>query len=135
MTPADCLQQRFDAHCRGDYAALYATYHPEAPFLHYFPELDDYLSFARENLSAIQLRSWRCTMERRLDEQQTECLQIIEFVHGGLSCQALESALLLHTAKGWLYHSAQKIDPDTLSVPLTQVDFSHFDQAADKVRF
>lgn len=135
MTPIDCLQQRFEAHRRKDYHAIYATYHPDAPFLQYFPILDDYLIFARENLVTTQMRSWRCTMERRLDPQHAECLQIVEFSHDGLIRQSLELALLIQTSAGWQYHSAQKLDPDTLPVPLTQVDFSHFDEVVDKVRF
>ncbi len=135
MTPIDCLRQRFEAHRRSDYAAIYATYHPDAPFLQQFPDLDYYADFARENLSSIQMMSWQCIMERRLDPQQSECIQILEFDQCGVHCRMAELALLVLTAQGWLFHSAQKLDPDALSVPLALVDFSHFDDAVDKVRF
>lgn len=135
MTPIDCLRRRFEAHRSCDYAAIYASYHPEAPFLQQFSDLKAYVNFAREHLSTIQIMSWQCTMERRLDSQQSECLQIIEFDHGGSTCRVAELVLLIRAGEGWRYHSAQKLDPDSLSVPMTMVDFSHFDQAVEKVRF
>lgn len=133
--PADCLRQRFAAHHRGDYAAVYASYHPQAPFLQHFPDLSSYLAFAREQLADVKLVAWQCTMERCLDVMQVECIQIVEYVHEGATRRMVELALLIDTSQGWRYHSAQKLDELDLPVPAVLVDFSHFDQALDKVRF
>lgn len=134
-TPVDCLRQRFEAHRRGDYAAVYASYHPQAPFLQYFPDLSSYLTFAREQLADVKLVTWQCTMERHLDGMQVECIQIVEYAHEGAISRMVELALLIDTNQGWRYHSAQKLDAQDLPVPAVLVDFSHFDQAVDKVRF
>lgn len=135
MTPTDCLRQRFEAHRRGDYAAIYASYHPQAPFLLHFSDLATYETFACEQLSLIQMLSWQCTMERSLDAGQVECIQLVEFEHEGMISRMIELALLIETGQGWHYHSAQKLNAQNLSVPAALVDFSHFDEAADRVRF
>jgi len=134
-TPAACLRQRFEAHRCGDYAAIYASYHPQAPFLEHFPDLAAYEAFARDHLSRIQMIAWQCTMARCLDARQHECLQILEFQQEGTVGRLVELALLIDTSRGWRYHSAQKLDAQTLSVPAALVDFSDFDRVVDKVRF
>jgi len=134
-TPTDCLRRRFEAHRCGDYAAIYASYHPQAPFLQHFPDLSSYLTFAHEQLADIELVAWQSTLERRLDTGQIECIQIIEFSHEGVISRMVELTLLIETSQGWCYHSAQKLDVQNLPVPAVLVDFSHFDEAAHKVRF
>jgi len=135
MTPADCLRRRYEAHRCGDYAAIYASYHSKSPFLLHFPDLATYESFAREQLSSIQMLSWQCTLDRSLDAGQMECIQIIEFAHEGMISRIIELVLLIETDQGWRYHSAQKLNAQDLSVPAVLVDFSHFDQVPNKVRF
>lgn len=135
MAPADCLRQRFAALRRGDYAAVYATYHPQAPFLQHFPDLSSYLTFAREQLAEVELVAWQMTKERCLDVMQVECIQIVEFAYEGTTSRMVELALLIDTSQGWRYHSAQKLDALDLPVSAVLADFSHFDQAHDKVRF
>lgn len=134
-TPADCLRQRFMAHRRSDYAAVYASYHPQAPFLQHFPDLSSYLTFARTQLTEVELVAWQCIMERHLDVEQVECIQLVEYLYKGTTSCMVELALLIDTSQGWRYHSAQKLDVQDLPVPAVLVDFSHFDQAQDKVRF
>ncbi len=133
--PADCLRRRFAAHRRGDYTAIYASYHPQAPFLQHFPDLSSYLTFAREQLTDVELVAWQMTMERCLDAMQVECIQIIEYAHEGAIRCMVELALLINTSQGWLYHSAQKLDAQDVPAPAVLTDFSHFDQTVDKVRF
>lgn len=135
MTPADCLRRRFDAYCRRDYPEVYCSYHAEAPFREQFPDVDSYVAFAREQLAEMRIDSWTCTMERRLAADQIECLLDINFDDGGSSRRFLELALLIDTAQGWRYHSAQKLGPQDLPDPVGAVDFRHFDQVMEKVRF
>lgn len=135
MTPTDCLRHRFEAHRRGDFAAIYASYHPLAPFLQHFPDLSGYLIFAREQLAGVELVAWQCTLERRLDDGQVECIQIMDFSHQGAISRMVELVLLIETSQGWRYHSAQKLDAQDLSLPAVQVDFRHFDQVPHRVRF
>ncbi len=135
VSPVDCLRRRFEAHRCGDYAAIYGSFHPQAPFLLHFPDLATYETFAREQLSSIQMLSWRCTMDRSLDAGQVECIQIVEFEHEGMISCIIELALLIDVGQGWRYHSAQKLNAQDLSVSAELVDFSHFDEAADRVRF
>lgn len=135
MSPADCLRQRFEAHRCGDYAAIYASYHPESSFLQQFPDLATYEVFAYEGLASIQMISWQCTLERHLGTGQVECIQIVEFSHERVISRMVELALLIQTSQGWRYHSAQKLGPHNLPIPASRVEFSHFDQVVDKVRF
>ncbi|MFO7813062.1 MAG: hypothetical protein R6V21_08845 [Pelovirga sp.] len=135
MTPTDCLRRRFEAHRRGDYPAIYASYHPQAPFLQHFPDLSSYLIFAHEQLAGVELVTWQCTQERRLDDGQVECIQLMDFSHQGAISRMVELVLLIETSQGWRYHSAQKLDARDLSVPAVLVNFSHFAEAQHKVRF
>ncbi len=135
MTPTDCLRRRFEAHRRGDYAAIYASYHPRAPFLQHFPDLSSYLTFALEQLTDVELVAWQCTQERRLAGGQVECIQLMDFSHEGAISRMVELALLIKTSHGWRYHSAQKLDAQDLPVPAVQIDFRHFDQVSHQVRF
>ncbi len=135
MNPTDCLRQRFEAHRCCDYAAIYASYHPHAPFLQHFPDLSSYVAFARKELSDVKLVAWQSTMERRLAAGQIECIQIVEFAHEGMISRMAELALLIETSSGWRYHSAQKLDVQDLPVSAEQIEFIHFDQAPHKVRF
>ncbi|MBD1400998.1 hypothetical protein [Pelovirga terrestris] len=135
MTPTACLRRRFEALRRGDYAAIYASYHPQAPFLQHFPDLSSYLVFALEQLTAVTLVAWQCTQKRRLDGGQVECIQVLDCSHEGTISRMVELALLIETSQGWLYHSAQKLDARDVSVPAVLVDFSHFAEASHKVRF
>jgi len=113
------LQDRFAALDQGDYAA----------------DLDSYLCFARQQLSEIKVRNWQCLQQRSVDEQQIEAILVIEIDTVEGPQFFYELALLIETADGWRYHSAQKLGTDDYPGTAEQLDFCHFDNASQKIRF
>ena len=135
MTPEHCLRQRFSALIAGDYAAVFASYHDAAPFRSQFRVAQDYIRFARRQLAAIDVKSWECRALRSLDRERVECLLVVELAIRGSVQYFYELALLYRTAGGWKYHSAQKLGADEYHGDPACINFSHFDQAPEKVRF
>ena len=135
MTVEQFLEERFAALDRGDYATVYGGYHPEAPFLQQFGDRGTYLRFARQQLGEIKVKNWRCLHQRSVDEQQVEVILAMEIVTAEGSQSFYELALMIKTADGWRYHSAQKLGADDYSGSPDQLDFCHFDDVAQKIRF
>lgn len=133
MTPEQFFQQRFSALSRADFATIYASYHPDAPFLQSFPAAAAYVAFAQEQLGAIQVESWQPLRRRTVAADRQEHLLVMELAVDGGSQYFYELVLLIETAAGWRYHSAQKLGPDDYSGAPEQVDFCHFDQVAQKI--
>ena len=133
QTPQQFLTQRFAALALGDYAAVYASYHAEAPFLQSFPDCAGYVDYAGQSLGAVQVRDWQSLRQRTLAADRQEHLLLMELVVDGVSQYFFELALWIETAEGWRYHSAQKLGRDDYSGTPEQIDFCHFDQAAQKI--
>jgi len=129
------LQGRFAALNRHDYAAVYASYHSDAPFLQQFDDLETYLCFARQQLGEIKVKNWQCLRQRSVAEQKVEAIIAMEIVTAEGSRLFYEMALLIETADGWRYHSAQKLSADDYSGRPEQLDFRHFDDVNQKIRF
>jgi len=135
VTVEQFLDRRFASLGRGDYPAVYDSYHPDAPFLQQFSNRSTYLRFARQQLSEIEMKSWQCVKRRRIAESQVEVLLVMEIVTAAGTQFFYELALLIETAGGWRYHSAQKLGADDYSGPADEIDFHHFDHVAEKIRF
>ena len=129
------LESRFSALSRGDYAAVYDNYHPEAPFLQQFGSRSNYLRFARQQLGVIEIKNWSSLQQRLVAERQLEVLLVMEIITAAQPQFFYELALLIETADGWRYHSAQKMGADDYPGPAEEIDFHHFDNIAQKIRF
>lgn len=129
------LERRFAALNQGDYEAVYASYHCDAPFLEQFGDRSTYLRFAKQQLTEIKVENWKCLCQRQVAAQQIEVILTMEIATPAGSQNFFELALLIKTTDGWRYHSAQKLGPDDYSGSPDQLDFSHFDDAAQKIRF
>lgn len=134
MTADEFLTRRFAALAAGDYAEVYRSYHPEAPFLQNFADADSYLEFAEEQLSTIQVASWR-SLQQRPAERGEEHLLMMELAVDGCRQFFYELALLIETDEGWRYHSAQKLGADDFAGKPEEIDFRHFDRVTEKIRF
>lgn len=132
--PQQLLESRFNALQAGDYASVYASYHSDAPFRRQFSGEADYLVFARQQLAQIQVKGWRALRQRRLGADRAETLLCMEVVADGTTQLFYELALLIATAEGWRYHSAQKLSVEDYPGSPEQLDFRHFDRAAEKIR-
>ncbi len=135
MTAEQFLEERFAALKRADYVTVYSGYHPDAPFLQQFGDRGTYLRFARQQLGGIKVNSWRCLRQRIVADRQLEVILVMNIETAEGSQYFYELALLIETADGWRYHSAQKLGADDYSGLPDQLDFCHFDDASRKIRF
>jgi hypothetical protein len=135
MTVLDFLESRFDALQQGQFKSVYQSYHDDSPFLQQFSNCDDYLCFAKEQLSDISIKSWSCPAQRVLDDKRVECLLVMELAVDGRSMFFYESALLILIGGQWRYHSAQKLGADDFSGDPATISFSTFDQVEQKIRY
>ena len=129
------LKERFAALNRGDYAAVYASYHNDAPFLEQFADRGTYLRFAKQQLGEIKVAGWQCLNQREVSPHHLEVILIMDLMVNGDSQVFAELALLIETDEGWRYHSAQKLGADDYRGDYAQLDFCHFDHASEKIRF
>ncbi len=134
MTVRQLLRHRFDALQRRDYAAVYASYHPDAPLRRQFADRHDYLDFAGRQLPDIMLTAWACRAQRRLDENRVECLLTMEMMIDGERRFFYECALLQRSDGRWLYHSAQKLDAADYRGAPEEITFADFDRVNVKIR-
>jgi len=135
MTAEEMLAQRFTALASGDFAVVYATYHLESPFIQQFADRGTYVRFAKQNLSAIKVKSWTLLKKRDLADDQQEHILVMELTVDGTSQYFYELALLIETEDGWRYHSAQKLNSEDYPGLPEQIQFTHFDCAAQKIRY
>lgn len=135
MTAEQLLEKRFVALENSDFAAVYDSYHPEAPFLQQFADQTAYVDFAQQQLSAIIVDSWQSLRQRKIDGNQQEHLLVMKLTVDGINQYFYELALLIDTADGWRYHSAQKLGVEDYPGPPEQVQFDHFDQAPQQIRY
>ncbi len=134
-TPELLLENRFAALQAEDYVSVYASYHREAPFRRQFADREAYLAFARQHLRQIQLHDWQLLRQRPVTPGQVEVILGMEVGVDGGKEFFYELALLIETAAGWRYHSAQKLSAEDYSAAPERLDFVHFDQVAEKIRF
>lgn len=135
MTVEQFLQQRFLALNNGDFAAVYASYHAESPFLQQFTDCNTYVDYAKQHLSGVNISYWTCLMQRTVAHKQEEAVLVMEVATDNGKQYFYELALLLDTAAGWRYHSAQKLSVEDYSGDPQLLDFSYFDDASQKIRF
>lgn len=130
----ELIESRFVALGEGDFGRLYASYHPEAPFVEQFPAQEDYLAFAQGALAGIRVVKSFVGAVREADGG-AEVICALHFELGGTPQTIFELALLLPFGEGFLYHSAQKLTSDEYSGGFADLSFAHFDMQAQKIRF
>ncbi|RLB73551.1 MAG: hypothetical protein DRH06_00530 [Deltaproteobacteria bacterium] len=135
MTALQFLERRFSALAEEDYAAVYDSYHHDAPFLQQFGSRSIYIRFAEQQLSGIEIKNWYCLCQRMVAETQLEVLLVMELETAAGSQFFYELAMLIETDAGWRYHSAQKLGAEDYSGSPDKISFHHFDNAPQKIRF
>lgn len=116
LTPEALIQERAAAFMQHDFRAIFHSYHPDAPFLHFFPDCDAYLAYAEAeivdnfSISACQiLRSW----------QQGETAEVLfrqRLIHKGEISDSLEIARCHREDHGkWFFVAGLRLD--TLKLP------------------
>ena len=134
QTALKLIQQRYDALAAGDFAALYASYHSQSPFIEQFPQEQDYLEFAAETLARLGVLQAHIG-DLRETEEGIEVVCGLHFELDGQEQVMFELALLVDEDGRWRYHSAQKLTAEDYSGEFAGLDFEHFDSQATKIRF
>ena len=134
LTAEDLIKLRFAALKQQNFSLLYASYHPQAPFLEQFPNVMIYLDFAADSLSDLHLHDLRTGVSRATADG-VELICKMQFELGGEPQTLYELSLLKPTAEGWRYHSAQKLTDEDFQGDFDALDFIHFDHQETKVRF
>ncbi len=128
------IRQRFAALEAREFSALYASYHPLAPFVEQFPDEKSYLDFACQALARMTLLG-SYIGEVRTAAEGVEVICALHFALDGEAQSLFELALLLPTADGWRYHSGQKLTAEDYPGQAEDLTFDHFDQQQPKIRF
>ena len=135
LDPKGLLQFRFRALQAAEFGLVYQSYHAEAPFLQHFPDPAEYLKFAAAQLGPMVALQWRLLKQRRPTATEAEVLCWMQVGNGPDGQELFELALLLKTPAGWRYHSGQKLTREDYRGCVSELDFCHFEQAAQKIRY
>lgn len=106
--PVQLLIRRLDAFSSADFALIYDSYHPDAPFLRLHPDRREYLAFAADQLRA----DFAMVMCRVLSLEEcgdtAAILVHMQVAFRGEVLEYLELCRLRRTPAGWFYHSGLK---------------------------
>jgi SEC-C motif domain protein len=131
----ELLLARIAAFRQQNFAYIYDTAHPDSFFLQQFPDRDEYLAFAAEQLvDRIQINSFEVLREE-LFENQVRIIFYQQLQIGANLQETVECGRLILEDGVWLYHSSQKLLLDEFEGDLKQVSFADFDQAKEKIVF
>lgn len=132
-SPAELILARVEAFRRGDFGAVYDSYHQDANFRRQFPDREAYVRYGWAHLGK-EFRIRRCTILREeTNGAEARVISWLEFELHGVPHAVAELAWLQRNADEWRYRCGQKLTADELPVPLAQLDFAHFDDLAEKV--
>jgi SEC-C motif-containing protein len=134
LTPEELIRLRYAALEEQSYSLLYASYHPQAPFIEQFPDVTAYLDFAAQSLAGMRLCEAYVGASRTTSEG-VELICAIRFEMGAGMQTMYELALVRQTEVGWRYHSAQKLSGEDYQGEFAALDFIHFDRQSPKIRF
>ena len=111
LTPEALIQERAAAFMQHDFRAIFHSYHPDAPFLHFFPDCDSYLAYAATEIAdTIQITD--CQILRSY--QQGETVQILfrqRLIHKGEVFDSFEIARCHRDQHGkWFFVAGLRLD-------------------------
>lgn len=112
LTPEGLIQERVDAFRRQDFTAIFQSYHPDAPFLQFFPDCDAYLIYAAAEL-ADTFQITDCQILRSCQQgEATEVLFCQRLIYKGEVCDSLEIARCHSNEDGqWSFVAGLRLDP------------------------
>ena len=115
LTPETLIQERVAAFMQHDFRVIYHSYHPDAPFLHFFPDCDAYLAYAAAEIAdTFQIRS--CQILRSCQQGETaEVLFRQRLSHKGEVFDSLEIARCHRDEHGqWFFVAGLRLDTQKL---------------------
>lgn len=129
--PVQILVRRLDAFASADFAVIYDSYHPDAPFLRLHPDRAEYLTFAaghiREDFAIVMCRVLK------LEEcgNAASILVQMQVTFRGEGQEYLELCRLRRKDASWFYHSGLKrprTDFPAILDAVTSRDFAGMDE-------
>jgi uncharacterized protein YchJ len=119
LTPEALILERVAAFMQQDFRSIFHSYHPDAPFLHFFPDCDAYLAYAAAEI-VDNYRISACEILRSFQRGATaEILFRQRLIHKGEVFDSLEIARCQHNDDGkWLYTAGLRLDARKLPADL-----------------
>ncbi|MDO9080351.1 MAG: YchJ family metal-binding protein [Desulfuromonadales bacterium] len=119
LTPEALIKERVAAFMQQDFQAIFYSYHPDAPFLHFFPDCDTYLSYATAEIAGIFEIS-ACEILRSFQQGATaEILFRQRLHHQGEVLDSFEIGRCCRAVDGyWFFVAALRLDLLKLPVDL-----------------
>ncbi|HAD04074.1 MAG: hypothetical protein A2091_11050 [Desulfuromonadales bacterium GWD2_61_12] len=105
--PVQLLLRRLEAFRHADFAAIYDSYHPEAPFLRVHPDRNEYLAFAASLKEDFVIAMCRVLQLEEHGDTASIIVQM-QVIFRGEGQEYLELCRLRRTPSGWTYHSGLK---------------------------
>ena len=111
LTPESLIQGRVAAFAQKDFRAIFYSYHPDAPFLHFFPDCNAYLAYAEVEIANTFLISDCRILRTRHQGETADVLFRQRLVHKGEVSDSLEIARCRREAHGnWLFEAGLRLD-------------------------
>ena len=111
LTPEALIQERVAAFMCHDFRAIFHSYHPDAPFLHFFPDSEAYLAYAAAEI-ADTFQITACQILRTCQQGETaEVLFRQHLIHKGEDIDSLEIARCHCDEHGkWFFVAGLRLD-------------------------
>lgn len=110
LTPETLIQERVAAFMRHDFRAIFHSYHPDAPFLQFFPDSDTYLTYAEAEIAGT-FSITDCQILRSYQLEET--VQVLfrqRLIHKGEVLDSLEIARCRRDEGTWFFVAGLRLD-------------------------
>lgn len=112
LTPERLIEERVAAFMQQDFRAIFHSYHPDAPFHHFFPDCDAYLAYAATEIVETFSISACQILRSRQQGETAEVLFRQRLTHKGEDMDSLEIARCYRDAHGkWFFVAGLRLDP------------------------
>lgn len=118
LTPEELIKERVVAFMQHDFRAIFHSYHPDAPFLHFFPDCDSYLAYAAAELTDTFQISACQILRSCYREAKAEILFSQRLVHKGDVFDSLEIARCYREHGQWFFVAGLRLDVRKLPAEL-----------------
>lgn len=111
FTPEGLIEGRVIAFTQKDFRAIFHSYHPDAPFLNFFPDCNTYLEYAEvEIANTYQISAFNII--RTLSQGDTAHVLFCQsMIYNGESFKSLEIARCRRGITGeWLFEAGLRLD-------------------------
>jgi uncharacterized protein YchJ len=123
LTPEALIQERVAAFMRHDFRAIFHSYHPDAPFLHFFPDCDAYLAYAAIEIAGTFSISACQILRSNQQDDMAEVLFRQRLTYKGEDTDSLEIARCHRDEHGqWFFVAGLRLD--ACKVPADLLDCS-----------